>query len=146
MTTLLNQLRDDLEELFRNNYDYPEYNDMLVKKKYQKNPPIRYPMITIEELNNQDEVRYRNSEGEQVDYLGYQIRIDSEETLNHSALDNVEIIGDIIDNYLKGERYWCLRRIGNFAKYPHQYDDNVMTGYLRYECNLDIHRNIIYRR
>lgn len=146
MTTLLNQLRDDIEELFQNLYDYPEYNDMLVKKKYQKNPPIRYPMITIEELNNQDEVRYRNSEGEQVDYLGYQIRIDSEETLNHSALENVEIIGDIIDNYLKGERYWCLRRIGNFAKYPNQYDDNVMVGYLRYECNVDIHKNIIYRR
>lgn len=146
MTTLLDQLRDDLEELFQNNYEYPEYNNMLVKKKYQKNPPIRYPMITIEELNNQDEVKYRNDEGEQVDYLGYQIRIDSEETLNNSALDNVEIIGSIIDDYLKGERYWCLRRIGNFAKYPHQYDDNVMTGYLRYECNLDIHRNIIYRR
>lgn len=146
MRTLLKQLKTDLKELLENNQDYPEYQDTIVKEQYEVYPKIRYPMITIQELNNEDVLRYRNDSGEQVSYLGYQIRIDCEQSETHSALENVEIIGEMIDEYLKGERYWCLRRIGNFAKYPMQNDDNVMVGYLRYECNLDINTNTIYRR
>lgn len=146
MISLSNQLRDDLEELFRNNENYPEYKDIIVKKQYEKYPKITYPIISIQELNNEDVLKYRDDDGEEVTYLGYQIRIDSEQTENHTALENVEIIGELIDEYLKGERYWCLRRIGNFAKYPMQNDDNVMVGYLRYECNVDIKTNTIYRR
>lgn len=146
MISLANQLRDDLETLFKNNENYPEYQDIIVKKQYEKYPKIRYPIISIQELNNEDVLRYRDDMGEEVTYLGYQIRIDSEQTSTHTALENVEIIGNIIDEYLKGERYWCLRRIGNFAKYPMQNDDNVIVGYLRYECNVDIKTNTIYRR
>lgn len=146
MRTLLNQLKNDLKELFQNNEDYPEYKDIIVKKQYEIYPKIKYPIITIQELNNEDVLKYRNDSGEQVSYLGYQIRIDCEQNEIRSALENVEIIGEIIDNYLKGDKYWCLRRIGNFAKYPMQSDNNVMVGYLRYECNLDINRNTIYRR
>lgn len=146
MISLTNQLRDDLETLFKNNENYPEYQDIIVKKQYEKYPKIRYPIISIQELNNEDVLRYRDDMGEEVTYLGYQIRIDSEQTSTHTALENVEIIGNIIDEYLKSERYWCLRRIGNFAKYPMQNDDNVIVGYLRYECNVDIKTNTIYRR
>ena len=146
MISLTNQLRDDLETLFKNNENYPEYQDIIVKKQYEKYPKIRYPIISIQELNNEDVLRYRDDMGEEVTYLGYQIRIDSEQTSTHTALENVEIIGNIIDEYLKGERYWCLRRIGNFAKYPMQNDDNVIVGYLRYECNVDRKTNTIYRR
>lgn len=146
MISLSNQLRDDLEELFRNNENYPEYKDIIVKKQYEKYPKITYPIISIQELNNEDVLKYRDDNGEEVTYLGYQIRIDSEQTESHTALENVEIIGELIDEYLKGERYWCLRRIGNFAKDPMQNDDNVMVGYLRYECNVDIKTNTIYRR
>ena len=146
MITLSNQLRDDLESLFKNNEDYPEYQDIIVKKQYEKYPEIRYPIVSIQELNNEDVLKYRDDRGEQVTYLGYQIRIDAEQNEDHTALENVEIIGEIIDTYLKGERYWSLRRIGNFAKYPMQNDDNVIVGYLRYECNVDINTNTIYRR
>lgn len=146
MNELQNQLRDDLRQLFHENDAYPEYQNMIVKNQYEKYPEISYPMITINELNNEDVLQYRDDSGEEIDYRSYQIRIDSEQTETHTALENVEIIGNIITEYLNGDRYWCLRRIGNFAKYPMQNDDNVMVGYLRYECNLDIHRNIIYRR
>lgn len=146
MITLSDQLRDDLENLFKNNESYPEYQDIIVKKQYEKYPNIRYPIISIQELNNEDVLKYRDDTGEKVTYLGYQIRIDAEQTETHTALENVEIIGNIIDTYLKGERYWSLRRIGNFAKYPMQNDDNVIVGYLRYECNVDIETNTIYRR
>lgn len=146
MVTLSDQLKNDYKELFANNQDYPEFNNIIVKKQYEKYPPIQYPMITINELNNEAVDIFFNDEGEQVSYLGYQIRIDAEQSETHSALENVEIIGNIIDEFMSGERYYCMRRIGNFPKYPMQNDDNVMTGYLRYECNLDINTNTIYRR
>lgn len=146
MISLRNQLKNDLKELFRDNEEYPEYEDIIVKDKYEKYPEITYPIITIDELNNEADDDFFNDSGEQVSYLGYQIRIDCEQTEEHTAWENVEIIGNIIDDYMSGERYYCLRRIGNFAKYPMQNDDNVMVGYLRYEGNVDINTNTIYRR
>lgn len=146
MVTLLDQLKDDLTDLFINNDNYPEYQNIIVKKQYEKYPEIRYPMLTIQELNNENVNKYFNDEGEQVVYVGYQFRIDSEQTSNHTALENVEIIGDIINDYMSGEKYYCLRRIGNFAKYPMQNDNNVITGYLRYEGNIEKNTNTIYRR
>ena len=98
------------------------------------------------ELNNEDDIRYSNDSGEQVSYLSYQIRIDCEQTVEHTALENVEIIGEKIDDLMKSERYWCMRRVGSFTKQPHYNDNNVMYGYLRYECNVDINTNTIYRR
>ena len=71
-------------------------------------------MITIDEINNSDEVQYFD-ETEEVSYLAY-------------------------------DRYRCLRRIGDLAKSPLSSDDNVMVGYIRYECNLEIKTNTIYRR
>ena len=146
MVTLSDQLRDDIETLFKNNTDYPEFNNIIVKKQYEKYPDIQYPMISIQELNNENVNRYFNDDGEQVSYLGYQFRIDSEQTSTRTALENVELIGNIIDDYMRGERYYCLRRIGNFPKYPMQNDNNVITGYLRYEGNLFEDTNTIYRR
>ena len=146
MKSLRNQLKNDIKELFENNQEYPEFNDIIVKDKYEKYPEITCPTITIDELNNENVERYFNDSGEQVSYLSYQIRIDCEQTEEHTAWENVDIIGNIIDEYMGGERYYCLRRIGNFAKYPMQNDDNVIVGYLRYECNLDLNTNTIYRR
>ena len=146
MISLRTQLKNDLKALFENNQEYPEYQDIIVKDKYEKYPEIVYPMITIDELNNETVNRFFNDEGEQVSYLGYQIRIDAEQSEGHTAWENVDIIGNIIDEYMGGERYYCLRRIGNFAKYPNQNDDNVIVGFLRYEGNVEINTNTIYRR
>lgn len=146
MRSLRNQLKTDIKALFENNQEYPEYQDVIVKDKYEKYPEITYPIITIDELNNENVDKFFNDSGEQVSYLSYQIRIDCEQTEEHTAWENVDIMGNIIDEYMGGERYYCLRRIGNFAKYPMQNDDNVMVGYLRYECNLELNTNTIYRR
>ena len=146
MISLREQLKNDLQELFANNENYPEYQNIIVKDKYEKYPEITYPIVTIDELNNEAVDRYFNDSGEQISYVGYQIRIDSEQTETHTAWENVDIIGNIIDTFMSGERYYCLRRIGNFAKYPMQNDDNVIVGYLRYEGNVEIDTNTIYRR
>lgn len=143
MITLLPQLKDDLIELFKDN---EEYSDIIIKEQYEVYPETHYPIITISELNNEDINQYSNDSGEQVSYLSYQIRIACEQSENKTAIQNVQSIGEIIDNYLKGERYWCLRRVGNFIKQPLFTDNNVMYGFLRYECNVDINTNTIYRR
>lgn len=103
-------------------------------------------MITVSELNNEDVNRYHDDKGEMVSYLGYQIEISAKQTKNHTALENVDRIGKIIDKYMKQDRYKAMRRVGDFPKMPMKNDDNVIVGYLRYECYLDIRTNTIYRR
>lgn len=102
-------------------------------------------MITIDEITNEDVNQYFDGE-ECISYLTYQIEISCEQTENHTALQNVERIGNIIDSYMKTDRYRCMRRIGDFAKSPMVSDNNIIVGYLRYECYLDIKTNTIYRR
>lgn len=147
------QLKNDIKEFFSNtdnvkqvdeNYN-GEYSDIIVKERYEKYPKIQYPMITIDEINNEDVQQYFDGT-ERVSYLGYQFEINCEQSSTKTALQNVNYVGRLLDGYLKQDRYRCLRRIGDFAKSPLTSDNNVMVGYLRYECNLDVKTNTIYRR
>lgn len=154
MISLSTQLKNDFIELFKDNdfiiniyEDYQEeYEDMIVKEKYERYPVISYPMVTIAEINNEDVNQYYDDSGECVSYVAYQIEIAAEQTEEYTALQNVERIANIIDSYMKGDRYKCMRRLGDVAKTPMASDDNVMIGYLRYECYVDIKTNTIYRR
>ena len=148
------QLKDDYIALFLDIEfikslieDYnDDYNGIKVKEQYEKYPDIGYPMITISELNNEDVDRYHDDMGEMVSYLGYQVEISAKQSKTHTALENVDRIGRIIDKFMKQDRYKAMKRIGDFAKIPMKTDNNVMIGYLRYECYLDIRTNTIYRR
>lgn len=126
--------------------DKTDYSDIIIKEKYEKYPNIHYPMITIDEITNEDLQRYFDDKGENVSYLAYQFDINAEQDDVRTAVENVTEIAKLLDSYLKGDRYRCLRRIGSLVKAPMSSDENVMTGYLRYECNLDILNNTIYRR
>lgn len=123
-----------------------EYENITVKEKYEKYPKISYPIIAISEISNEDVNRYYDDCGEAISYLGYQIEISAEQDEKYTALQNVDRIGRIVDKYMKQERYKAMRRIGDFPKAPMSSDNNVIVGYLRYECYLDIRKNIIYRR
>lgn len=140
--TLEYQLINDLQELFSTNETYP---NMLVKEKYEIYPKITYPGITIEEIQNEDNKRFFD-ETERVSDMGYQFAIYAEQSETKTAVKNVRAIAKIIDDYLKGPRYRCLRRLGSLAMAPHPNDNNVMIGYLRYECSLELDTNTIYRR
>lgn len=142
METLINQLVDDVQMEFKNNINYSK---LLVKEIYEIYPEISYPAITIEELENEDNDRYFD-ETERVSNLGYQFTIHAEQSLDKTAIQNVREIANILDTYLKGPRYRCLRRIGSLIIRPMPSDDNVMLGYLRYDCSLEIDTNTIYRR
>ena len=147
------QLKNDIKEFFSNtdnvkqvdeNYN-GEYSDIIVKERYEKYPKIQYPMITIDEINNEAVQQYFDGT-ERISYLAYQFEINCEQSSTKTALQNVNYVGRLLDGYLKQDRYRCLRRIGDFAKSPLASDNNVMVGYLRYECNLDVKTNTIYRR
>ena len=142
METLVTQLKDDISSYFESN---PDYADILVKEQYEIYPKLKYPGITIEEIENEDDYRYFD-ETERVSSLGYQFNIYSEQSIDKTAVQNVREIAKQLDTYLKGDRYRCLRRIGSLVIAPLPSDDNVMVGYLRYDCSLEIGTNTIYRR
>lgn len=123
-----------------------EYVDMLIKKKYDTYPKITYPMITIEEIANDDVGRYWNGDKENVSYLAYQITINATQDEKLTANENVERIIRIIDGFMKMDTYKCMQRIGKPVTVPLATDNNVMTGHLRYECHLELNTNTIYRR
>ena len=142
MVTLVNQLKSDIKEHF---VDQNNYGNILVKEKFEKYPKISYPAITIEEIENEDNSRFFD-ETERVSDLGYQFAIYSEQSLDKTAVQNVRTIADILDTYLKGPKYRCMRRIGSLVISPLPSDNNVIVGYLRYECSVEIDTNTIYRR
>ena len=139
---LIYQLVADIKSLFSTNV---EYDNMLVKEKYERYPKITYPAITIEEIQNEDNARYFD-ETERVSNMGYQFAIYSEQSETKTAVKNVRAIAKIIDDYMKGPRYRCFRRLGSLAMAPLPNDNNIIVGYLRYECALELDTNTIYRR
>lgn len=139
---LITQLVNDLQEHFINNENY---STLIVKEIYEVYPKISYPMVSVEEIENEDNYQYFD-ETERVTNLGYQFTINAEQTIDKTAVQNVRAIAQIIDNYLKGPKYRCLRRLGSLNMKPLPDDDNVMLGYLRYDCSLERDTNTIYRR
>lgn len=142
MDTLIDQLVDDLRSEFLTTTNY---SSAIVKEKYELYPKISYPGITVEEIENEDNAKYFD-ETERVTNLGYQITIHAEQSIDKTAIQNVRTIAGIIDTYLKGPKYRCLRRIGSLVIAPMPSDNNVMLGYLRYNCCLERDTNTIYRR
>lgn len=142
MVTLIEQLKTDVKEHFSTQ---EEYKNILVKEQYEKYPKIQYPAIVIEEIENEDNSQFFD-ETERVSNLGYQFAIYSEQSLDKTAVQNVREIATLLDDYLKQPRYRCLRRMGSLTIVPMISDENVIIGYLRYECSIEINTNTIYRR
>lgn len=142
METLINQLVTDVREAFAIN---GTYSDIVIKEIYEIYPKISYPAITIEEIENEDNPQYFD-ETERVTNLGYQFTIHAEQTRDKTAIQNVREIANVLDTYLKEPRYRCLRRIGSLTIVPMNNDKNVMLGYLRYDCCVEVDTNTIYRR
>ena len=118
---------------------------MIVKEKFDILPKTKYPCIYIEEINNSDNERYHD-ETEEVSALGYIFTINAIQSETQSANQNVRNIADLLDTFLKGDKYRSLRRINGPIIKPLPVDDTVMTGYMTYDCDVEIKTNTIYRR
>lgn len=140
--TLLYQLQNDLQELFDNDVDY---SDLVVKTSYEGDDTISYPYIVVEELTNSDVHRFYDGAEHVVD-VAYQFTIFAEQTAEKDAMTNVRTIIDKIKQYMRGERYHALHRIGSSPDAALPDDSNVRIGYMRYQGRINIDENIIYRR
>lgn len=140
--SLLDQLIDDIhEELIK----YPEYEDIVVKPAYEDFPAISYPMVLINEIENSAVSQFYDGE-EHIVNVTYQFFIFAEQNETKTAVENVRNIITIIRNYMRGERYHALKRLGNTPITKKQDDENVRIGYMRFVGRIDIDTNTIYRR
>lgn len=142
--TALFQDTDFIKTVFADYTD--EYSNMLVKEQYELYPEIRYPMITIDEIENNNAVKYKDDSGEFASNLAYQFDIHCEQNENFSAQQNVRRVATIINTYIQKDKYRCLDRVGGLVIAPSVSDPNVKTGYLRYNCVVGHNDNTIYRR
>lgn len=140
--TLLDQLKEDLQELFD---DDANYSDLVVKTAFEGDESVSYPYVLIEELNNNDVQRFYDGEEHVID-IAYQFTVLAEQSATRDAMTNVRAIMNIIKNYMRGPRYHALRRVGSSPDAALPGDSNVRIGYMRYEGRINIDENIIYRR
>jgi len=145
--TLLFQLVNDLQDLFNG---IEEYSDTKVKKSMDGDYEITYPLVIVQELSNMDNRRFFDGKEHIVD-VSYQIEVLADQSETKDAETNVLCIENIIKNYLRGDRYKALQRVGSSPIMP-QYstalkkDSNIKIGFMRYSGRIDIDNNIIYRR
>lgn len=142
MVTLITQLKNDVSTYFTTQ---TTYTDMIVKEKFDILPKTTYPCIYIEETINMDNDRYHD-ETEEVTSVGYIFTINATQSETLTAIENVRYIAELLDTYLKGDRYRCLTRKNGPIIKPLPIDDTVMTGYVIYDGDVEIKTNTIYRR
>lgn len=140
--TLLDQLVVDIHEVLSS---YPEYKDIVVKTAYEDFPSISYPMVLINEIENSAVSQFYDGQ-EHIVNVTYQLFIFGEQDEYRSAVENVRNIITIIRDYMRGERYHALKRLGNTPITKKQDDENVRIGYMRFVGRIDIDTNTIYRR
>lgn len=140
--TLTDQLVADLRELFSG---IDEYQDIVIKPYYEDFPVVSYPMVIVEEIENNYVGKYYDGK-EHIADISYQINIHADQSETLTAVENVQNIMNIIKYYMRGERYHALRRIGNTPITKKHDDGNIKIGYMRYIGRLNIDTNTIYRR
>lgn len=140
--TLIYQLVDDFRELFSN---HERYNNVVVKMSSEELPNITYPLVLISEIENSDVTQFYDGV-EHIVNVAYQIFIYADQDEEYTAIENVYNIMGIIRDYMRGERYHALKRLGNTPITNRQEDDNIKIGYMRYVGRIDIDTHTIYRR
>ena len=140
--SLLEQLTTDLKEEFAK---HEEYKNITIKSSYEDYPVIKYPLVLLYEIENSAVSKFYDLQ-EHVVNISYQIIVFAKQTENYSAPDNVRNIMGIIRDYMRGEKYHALKRLGNTPITTKHDDENVRIGYMRYDGRINIDENIIYRR
>ena len=139
--TLIKQLEEQLEELFSNRTD--SYKNTTVKEAYKTLPRTKYPMVTIQEIENSEVENRTTSEGEKTTRLSYQIMCYSRDTEEYDYVESARFMGNIVNDYIM-ENY-KMRRLGTPVSQPYLQDNTVMVCTQRYSCVYDKETNLIYK-
>ena len=139
--TLINQLEEQLKELFSNRED--SYKDTIVKQAYKNLPKAKYPMVTIEEIDNSEVESRTTANGEQTTLLTYQIVCYSRDTEEYEYVESARFMANIINDYIMSN--YKMRRLGSPVSVPYITDNTVMSCIQRYSCVYDKETNLIYK-
>lgn len=122
-----------------------DFINTTVKGAYDSFPEINYPLVTILEIQNTENSKFTDNNGEHVSDLAYQIECYSRDTLELQATDSAMLMSRVVNELLTGSTY-KLRRMGNPAIAPLVDDKNVIRCITRYFCSVDLDTNTIYSR
>lgn len=99
----------------------------------------------MQEIDNSENERYTDNDGEHVSNLAYQIDSFSRSFEEMEAKDLVILMGNRINQVLTGTKY-KLTRVGAPTLAPLISDKSIMRYSLRYECSIFLDTNTIYKR
>lgn len=139
--TLIKQLEEQLKELFENRND--SYNQTVVKEAYKTLPKTKYPMVTIQEIDNSEVESRTTAEEEKTTLLTYQIVCYSKDTEEYEYVESARFMGNIVNDYIMAN--YKMRRLGTPVSQPYIIDNTVMTCTQRYSCVYDKETNLIYK-
>lgn len=142
MVTLIPQLKEDLQNLFSERED--SLNQTTVKDSYEELPKGKYPLIVIEEIQNEEIVSGSTTQGERRTALGYNIKALSRATEEYTAKQAAKAMLDIVVDYLKPPAY-NLSRGAQTPILPDIRDNTIMYGTQTYTCVYDHETNLIYK-
>ena len=140
MITLIKDLEEGLKEEFSNRTD--SYANTLIKEIYKSLPKGTYPRITIQEIDNSEEINRTTAEGEKTTALTYQIVCYSRDTEEYDYIDSVRFMGSIVDDFIA--QNYKMQRLGSPVLQPYITDKTIMTYTMRYSCVYDKETNLIY--
>lgn len=122
-----------------------DFQSVTVKGAYDTVPKISYPLITILEIQNTENSKFTDNNGEHVSDLSYQIECCSRNTLQLEATESAMLMGKVVNDLLTGPKY-KLSRVGTPSIVPIVDDKDVIRYILRYSCSIDLDTNTIYAR
>lgn len=139
--TLINQLEKQLKEYFASRTD--SYKNTTIKQAYKSLPKAKYPMITIEEIDNSEVTSRTTAKGEQTTLLGYQIVCYSRDTEEYDYVDSAKFMAELVNDFIMTN--YKMQRLGSPIPIPYITDNTVMTCVQRYNCVYDKETNLIYK-
>ena len=126
-------------------FNLTDFQDITVKGAYDTVPEISYPLITILEIQNTENSKFTDNNGEHVSDLSYQIECSSRNTTELEATESAMLMGNIVNKLLTGPTY-KLSRIGTPTLAPIPDDQDIIRYILRYSCSIDLDSNTIHSR
>lgn len=139
--TLINQLIDDFKTLFEDRED--TYKNTIIKEAYKSLPKNKYPMITIQEIDNSEVTSRTTANGEQTTLLTYQIVCYSRDTEEYEYVESARFMGEIIKDFI--DQNYKMIRVGSPALIPYIQDNTIMTYTQRFSCVYDKETNLLYK-
>lgn len=138
--TLIYNIEKDLKEHFSK---LDNFKNITIKEIYKELPKINYPMITIQEFDNSENIGYSSNLGEEFSNIGYQINFLSRNLPTMQASDALrEMMFET--NKVLGEEYKMIRGVPT-PVLPLPSDNTVFQASIRYTCVFDLEQNRIYK-